>query len=90
MNGRILKLLQIALLLILFFAGPETAFAMEAGTGKISGRVLDDRTGEGLAFANVLITSLRDTTFARATISDIHGFYELSDIPPDAFALKAS
>ncbi len=81
MNGRLLKGLQIALLLILIFAVPEMAFAVEAGTGKISGRVLDERSGEGLAFANVLLTSLRDTTFARATISDIHGLYELSDIP---------
>lgn len=90
MNGRLLKGLQIALLIILIFAGPEMAFTVEAGTGKISGRVLDERSGEGLAFANVLLTSLRDTTFARATISDIHGFFELSDIPPGPYRIQAS
>jgi outer membrane receptor protein involved in Fe transport len=66
---------------ILLIAGISYA----ATTGKISGYVLDDATGEPLAGANVLI---KNTTMGAATNAE--GFYVILNIPPGEYEVVAS
>lgn len=54
-------------------------------TGKVSGRVTDGTTGEGLPFANVFI----DGTSIGAA-SDIDGYYTLLNVPPGLHNITAS
>jgi len=74
------SLLPFLVILLLFsnhlFAG---------NTGKISGRVIDETTGDGLPFANVLVDG---TTLGAA--SDIDGYYTILNIPPGVYSVTAS
>ncbi len=54
-------------------------------TGKISGRVTDAKTGEPLAFVNVLIPELKS-----GAATDLDGYYAILNVPPGIFSLKAS
>ena len=70
------------LLLILVFM-PMMAFAQ--GTGKLSGRVIDESTGESLPGANVILegTSLGATT-------DINGEYFIIGVPVGSYTVQSS
>lgn len=66
--------------LFLFSIGEE----LQAGTtGKISGRVTDKDTGEGLPFANVLLVG---TTSGASTDQD--GYYVIINVPPSTYDLS--
>jgi len=54
-------------------------------TGKISGRITDETTGDGLPFANVLVEG---TSIGAA--SDIDGYYTILNIPPGVYTVTAS
>ncbi len=76
------RILQSFILFLTFI----TYTLLHAGsTGKISGRVTDESTGEGLPFANVFI----DGTSIGAA-SDIDGYYTLLNIPPGLYNVTAS
>jgi hypothetical protein len=59
--------------------------AAMAQTGKISGKVTDQQSGEPLIGANILILN---TNFGSAT--DVNGDYTINLIPPGEYNLKAS
>ena len=59
--------------------------ALAGTTGKISGKIVDAQTKEGLAGVNVLIVG---TTMGGA--SDVDGEYFILNIPPGTYSLKAS
>ncbi len=59
--------------------------AVSAQTGKISGRVTDAATGEGLPGANVLVVGTE-----RGASTDIDGYYAILNIRPDTYALRVS
>lgn len=54
-------------------------------TGKLSGRITDSKTGEGLPFVNVII---ENSTFGAAT--DIDGYYAILNLRPDIYSVKVS
>ncbi|NWF88823.1 MAG: TonB-dependent receptor [Ignavibacteriaceae bacterium] len=53
-------------------------------TGKISGKVSDKRTGEGLPFVNIIIEG---TNFGAAT--DLEGSFVILNVPPGRYNVKA-
>ncbi len=59
--------------------------ALAGITGKITGKVVDKKTGEPLPGANVVVVG---TQFGAA--SDAHGEYIILRIPPGAYTVKAS
>lgn len=73
------------LLLKLFLLLWITTQVFAGSSGKISGRVIDRETGEGLPFANVAI---KGTTLGAAT--DIEGYYTILNIPPGVYEVTAS
>ena len=70
-------------LLLILLAMPMMVFAQ--GTGKLSGRVIDESTGEGLPGANVILqgTSLGATT-------DIDGDYFILGVPVGSYTVQAT
>jgi len=71
-----------AALVLLVVAGN----ALRAGTtGKITGRVVDEQTGDPLPSANVL---LEGTTMGAAT--DIDGYYVILNVPPGVYTLRVT
>ncbi len=54
-------------------------------TGKISGRVLDKETNEGLPGVNVILVG---TTWGAAT--DVDGYFQIINLPPGGYNLSAS
>ena len=62
-----------------------TAFAWAGNTGKITGRVVDERTAEPLAFATVIVEG---TNFGAAT--DMNGDYYILNVPPGTHVVRAS
>jgi len=58
-------------------------FVFAGITGKISGRIVDDKTGEPLPGANVLVLG---TTMGAA--SDIDGVYTILSVPPGNYTLR--
>lgn len=61
------------------------SYVLAGTTGKISGRVIDSRTGEPLIGVNILIIG---TKLGAAT--DIEGQYFILNIPPGVYELKIS
>ncbi len=61
------------------------ALLFGADTGKITGKVVDKETGEGLPGANILIVG---TSMGAAT--DINGGYLMLNVPPGIYTLRAS
>ncbi len=76
--GRTSLKIGIVLLLLLM------SISMAATTGKISGRVVDKETEEGLPGVNVVIEG---TSMGAAT--DVDGYYFIINIPPDQYTLRA-
>ncbi len=74
-------LLPVLFIGLLFMSENAWAFA----SGKISGKVIDNRTGEGLAGANVI---LKGTTIGAA--ADADGEFTINDIPPGSYTVVAS
>lgn len=70
-------------LLLLFICLHISLFA--GTTGKLTGKITDQSTGEVIPFANVL---LLETTMGGA--SDINGNYTILNIPPGVYSLKFS
>ncbi|HDR00140.1 MAG TPA: TonB-dependent receptor, partial [candidate division WOR-3 bacterium] len=59
--------------------------AVLANTGTISGRVIDSKTGEALAFANVIV---QETELGAAT--DVNGRFQIINVPPGRYVVEAS
>jgi outer membrane receptor protein involved in Fe transport len=73
-------------ILVLFIGLLICSAAVMAGTtGKISGRVTDRDTKEGLPGVNVLIVG---TTWG--AVSDPDGFYQIINVPPGSFKITLS
>ena len=78
---RIIFSVKILILFIMFFNS-----IIQAGTtGKIKGRIIDDKTDEPLIGVNVMLDG---TMLGAAT--DIDGFYIILNIPPGKYNLKVS
>lgn len=78
---KIIFSVKILILFVMFFSS-----IIEAGTtGKIKGRIVDDKTGEPLIGVNVMIDG---TMLGAAT--DLDGFYIILNIPPGKYNLKVS
>ncbi len=69
-------------LMILFLT---TSIAFAGTTGKITGKVTDDQTGEPVVGANVVV----EGTFLGAA-ADLDGFYSISNVPPGTYRLIVS
>ncbi|MBI2618624.1 MAG: carboxypeptidase-like regulatory domain-containing protein [Ignavibacteriales bacterium] len=59
--------------------------ALMAQTGKVSGTVVDDQTGEALISANVIVEG---TTLGAAT--NLEGFFVILNVPPGTYSVRAS
>ncbi|HMN48023.1 MAG TPA: TonB-dependent receptor [Ignavibacteriaceae bacterium] len=76
------KLFALLICLLIFQLGT----LVQAGTtGKISGKIIDKKTGEALIGANVIIIG---TTMGAS--SDLDGNYYILNIPPGEYQVKAS
>ena len=73
------KTFTVLLLLVAFF----TASIFAGTTGKLTGKVTDKKTGEGLPFVSVM---LEGTSIGAQT--DIDGKYTILNIPPGKYNLK--
>lgn len=69
------------ILLCLMIAG----FALSATTGKISGRVTDENSGQPLSGVNIIVEG---TTLG--SFSDENGYYVILNVPPDDYRVKFS
>ncbi len=72
-------------ILILLFLVSQSLFALDGGTGKITGRIIDPATGEGLPDANILILG---TVLGAAT--DGEGYYTILNVPPGVYTMQIS
>ncbi|MDR1115742.1 MAG: outer membrane beta-barrel protein [Tannerella sp.] len=59
-------------------------------TAPISGRIIADTAGTPLEYANVLLLSLPDSTFASGTVSDEKGRFQLVNVGSGKYVLKIS
>jgi hypothetical protein len=71
-----------------------TAFA---ASGKITGRIVDSKNGEGLPSANIVITHVVKDDGREVVAdhliggsSDVDGYYFIMNVPPGTYVLKAS
>ena len=71
--------------IVVFLLISLTLFAFAATTGKISGRILDARTEQALAGANVIVEG---TSYGAA--ADVEGYFTILNIPPGTYTVQAS
>ncbi|MCP4441207.1 MAG: DUF3520 domain-containing protein [Aureispira sp.] len=57
-------------------------------TGSLQGKVIEDETGEGLPFANILLK--KDSIAIKGCSSDFDGNYSFSNIPAGTYMLEVS
>ena len=62
---------------------PALLFAAE--TGKVTGKVVDKETGEGLPGANVLVVGT-----SMGAVTDVNGNYLMLNVPAGVYAIRAS
>jgi outer membrane cobalamin receptor len=56
----------------------------------ISGKVVDDGTGIGLEFSNIVLLHSNDSSQAKGTVTNNEGDFEIESIPPGNYFLRAS
>jgi outer membrane receptor protein involved in Fe transport len=54
-------------------------------SGTVRGRAIDDISGNGVSYANVMIYQLPDSSLIDGAMSDEDGYYSVPDIPPGEF-----
>lgn len=82
-TGHIRAHIGLLLVLILLFQATPEARASSNSHGSISGRITDTESGEGVAYAQVVLPG---TT--RGVMANEDGTFVLRDIPPGAYELK--
>lgn len=73
-----------SLLIVLFVAGclvGVDCFGMEQNTGMISGKVMDDQTGEPLPAAIIELFSESDQRIVASVVTQEDGAFELLQVP---------
>ncbi len=74
---------------LLFSGNCMLAQQSNVSSAEISGKVLEETTGEGLAFANVILKDA-DQNLIQGVITDESGVYNLKEIPLGNFTIEAS
>jgi len=74
---------------LLFTTSYSIAQQSTLSTAEISGKVLEETTGEGLAFANVILKDA-DQNLIQGVITNEEGTYNLKEIPVGSFIIEAS
>ncbi len=77
------KILNLGLIVLLFFSMISTDFA--GTTGKLAGTIRDSETGEALIGANII---LQGTNYGAA--ADIDGYFYINNIPPGVYTVIIS
>ena len=70
---------------ILIFQVQLNSFTAAGTTGKISGKVVDQETGEPLIGCNVIISEI-----ALGAATNLDGTYFILNVPPGSYTLRAS
>jgi outer membrane receptor protein involved in Fe transport len=70
---------------LLFFIIGFTFSLFSGTTGKITGRVVDASTGEGLPSANIVVVGTQ-----LGAVSDMNGNYVILNVPPGVYTISAS
>ena len=84
-----IKKASVLLLLAIILIG--NAFSIStANNCEINGIIKDSISGKGLAFASVQLFSQNDSSFMKATLTDISGNYSIKNIPPGKYKLFAT
>lgn len=76
---------HIIIILAILFAISQTSIIRAGNTGKVAGTITDNKTGEGLFGANIIIVG---TNYGAST--DAEGRYYIINIPPGEYNIKAS
>ncbi|NIA31073.1 MAG: hypothetical protein GWP06_14325 [Actinobacteria bacterium] len=76
------RLLYLAISFVVF---TSTSLLFSGTTGKVSGRVIDKSTNEGLPSVNVVVEG---TAMGAATDPD--GYYRIINLSPDSYNLKVT
>jgi Outer membrane protein beta-barrel family/CarboxypepD_reg-like domain/TonB-dependent Receptor Plug Domain len=64
-------------------------FSIDAQT-KVTGKAIDDKTGQGIGFVSVSLLSPKDSTFIKGQVTDTAGIFELPDLPDNRYLLLFS
>jgi iron complex outermembrane recepter protein len=87
MNSRLLpkQFLWYIIPLFLIFISSPVIFAQEEA--RITGTIVDGRSGDPLEFSNISVMSVDDSTMVAGGVTDLDGQFELS-VPPGDYLLR--
>ncbi|MDX5436059.1 MAG: TonB-dependent receptor, partial [Pontibacter sp.] len=83
-----LHILLSAISFILAF--PLSAQQPVAGSGKVSGKLVEAETKKPIGFANVVLLTAKDSSLVTGATTDIEGVFILERVPLGRFILRAS
>ena len=73
---------------LMLYSGDEKTPVLAPGAGYVSGKILDEETGENLIFATVMLR--QNGRLIQGTNTDFDGFYSFQNIEPGEYELEAS
>ncbi len=56
----------------------------------VKGKVLDEKTNQGVMYASVIVRHLKDTTFISGAIADTTGKFQIDNLKPGKYLMKIS
>jgi hypothetical protein len=65
-------------------------FAQNVGIGKISGKVVEEKTNETVPFATAIVLDKKTKIMVRTVQSDIDGYFIITNLPKGIFTFKVS
>jgi len=71
-------------------AAPGSAAPRPVATGVVTGSVVDDKTGEPLMFASIVLHSMRDSSMVTGAITNEKGIFIIEQVPPGRFYVSVN
>ncbi|MDR9397825.1 MAG: carboxypeptidase-like regulatory domain-containing protein [Salibacter sp.] len=81
-------MLRKLLLTVVVILVSQTVMLAQTGQGSIQGKLLDEKTGEPIPFANIVLE--RNGVQQAGTSTDMDGKYNIKPVEPGTYTLKAS
>jgi len=81
---RLIQVLLVSFIIVL----PQIVYSQQPPVYSITGKLVDEQTGNPLEFATVTVKKLKDSTLVTGAITDATGQFKISELSPGGFLVE--